>query len=81
MLHENSLIFTHQNRAILSCTLADTVLKELICNLEKHRGEQTTDLHLYQTSDRGSSTELGVEGAVGVKYMLATYMYKLFTGE
>ena len=56
------------------------VLKEL-CNLEKHRGEQTPDPHLYQISDRGSSTELGVEGAVGVKYMLATYMYKLFTGE
>ena len=49
--------------------------------MEKHRGEQTPDPHLYQISDRGSSTELGVEGAVGVKYMLATYMYKLFTGE
>ena len=56
------------------------VLKEL-CNLEKHRGEQTPDLHLHQMCDRGSSTELGVEGAVGVKNMLATYMYKLFTGE
>ena len=65
-IHSSS---TNLNSAIFSCTLLDMVFKEG-CNLEKQREERgTPDLHLYQMSDRGSSTELGVEVVVVVKYM------------